>query len=46
MEHLINMIENGVPARPDMDDVIAGFKTVLQADEILKNNLYGGTNLC
>ena len=42
LEHLIDMIENGVPACPDMDDVIEGFKTVLKADEILKNDLYGG----
>ena len=31
------MIENDVPASPTMDDVLIGFKTVLCADEILKN---------
>ncbi|MBQ7901990.1 MAG: Gfo/Idh/MocA family oxidoreductase [Clostridia bacterium] len=42
LEHLIDMIENGADARPDIDDVIEGFKTVLKADEILKNELFGG----
>lgn len=43
LNHLINMIENDVPASPTMNDVLTGFKTALCADEILKNKT--GRNL-
>lgn len=36
-DHLIDMIENDVPAKPSIDEVYDVFKIVMEADELIKN---------
>ncbi len=40
LAHLIKMIEAGVEATPTIDDVYKSFSAVIEADAILKKNLY------
>lgn len=38
-DHLVKMIEEGVPANPTIDEVFASFEIALKADEIIRNDI-------
>lgn len=41
LDHLVRMIEEGLPANPSIDEVMKSFKVVCRADELIREALKG-----